>query len=64
MLQTSRYYMNGAPKTCAYCSKDFPVVGSHHRAWRTSDNRYVCDEFCADGLESSSTPETRARRAS
>ena len=59
MLKSSPYFVNGAPKQCAYCHRPFDG-----QAWRVSDQRYVCNEFCADGLEHSSTPEGRMRKLS
>jgi len=59
MLKSSLCFVNGTLKQCAYCHKPF-----NGQAWRVSDNCYVCNEFCADGLEHSSTPEGRMRKLS
>lgn len=40
----SRYMNGGAPTNCAYCKEPFT-----DHAWRGSDNRYYCNEFCEEG---------------
>ncbi len=45
--------MSGQNSRCAYCGE--PLVFPAHgiEAWRT-ENDFVCNEFCADGLSSTS----------
>lgn len=40
----SKYHMNGAPKHCAFCQEPFTT-----HAWRGSDGKYYCGEFCEEG---------------
>lgn len=53
----SRYMNGGAPKACAYCQQPFT-----DHAWRGSDGKYYCNEFCEEGGELSETVEQRARK--
>jgi hypothetical protein len=43
---------------CAYCGNPFPTVEGRIQQWRVGD-RYACNEFCAEGVESQA-PERRA----
>jgi len=42
MLSTSRYLMNGSPRSCAFCRE--PLRQEAHRR----GERYFCNELCAD----------------
>ena len=51
--------MNGAPARCQHCGQPFQVADKHVAAWRSSDGRYYCNEFCAEGAEETYVPERR-----
>lgn len=36
------YYANGAPNTCSFCSRPFPVLQGARQCYRGDDNRYYC----------------------
>ncbi len=43
--------MSGQTLRCAYCGEPLVVTAYGVLAWRAGDD-FVCDEFCADGIES------------
>jgi hypothetical protein len=50
--QTERAMKSGAKFVrCAHCGNAFPVVDGRAQQWRVSDNRFACNEFCAEGVE-------------
>ena len=51
--------MSGQNLRCAYCGEPlaFTVLGIE--AWRTG-NEFVCNEFCTDGLPSTSSDTAKA----
>ena len=42
--------MSGQALRCAYCGEPLVVTAYGVLAWRAG-NYFVCDEFCADGIE-------------
>ncbi|MGA9949096.1 MAG: hypothetical protein WBQ24_12650 [Xanthobacteraceae bacterium] len=42
--------MSGQALRCAYCDKPLEVSAFGVLAWRAGKD-FVCDEFCADGIE-------------
>jgi hypothetical protein len=55
----SRHIANGAPTMCARCDRPFLIVNSHVEAWRSSDGRYFCNEFCAEEADQAAFQERR-----
>lgn len=58
---SSRYLMNGAPTTCAFCGQPFPVRDGRVEAKHDGEGNYYChDTPCEnDALESMSTRRRR-----
>ena len=42
--------MSGHALRCEYCGEPFVVTGYGVLAWRVG-KEFVCNEFCADGIE-------------
>ena len=40
---------------CAYCGEPLPFTSNGINAWRVGD-RFVCNEFCADGISADNEP--------
>lgn len=57
MLQTSRWFMNGALKHCSYCGEGFT-----EKAYRGENGKYYCSPLCLDTDDVSETVEVRSRR--
>lgn len=66
MVTDSRYYMNGAPNTCAFCSRPFAILQGARQCYRGDDNRYYCSSAHAErGQEESlGRAEQSTRRVS
>lgn len=64
MASGSRYYMNGAPNTCAFCSRPFAILQGARQCYRGDDNRYYCSATHAErGQEQNlEDVQTAARR--
>jgi len=45
--------MSGENLRCAYCGEPLAFTALGIAAWRTG-NEFACNEFCADGLSSTS----------
>jgi hypothetical protein len=42
--------MSGQALRCAYCDEPLSLTSRGVNAWRVG-NQFVCNEFCADGIE-------------
>lgn len=60
-MSSSRSFLS--PTACAFCGHPFPLSkdGGHIAAWRASDGRLFCGEFCASSAEEASWLEERRR---
>jgi hypothetical protein len=65
-MSSSRSFTS--PTACAFCGQPFPLSkdgghkdGGHIAAWRASDGRLFCGEFCASSAEEASWLEERRR---
>jgi hypothetical protein len=45
---------------CAHCGNPFPVVEGREQQWRVGDDRFACNEFCADGIEQQATGQGKS----
>jgi hypothetical protein len=55
--------MSGQNSRCAYCGEPLLLTPHGIEAWRTR-NGFVCNEFCADGLSSTSNDVTKSTLSS
>jgi hypothetical protein len=51
--------MSGQISRCAYCGEPLVSTALGVKAWRVG-NEFVCSEFCADGISSSSNDSVTA----
>jgi hypothetical protein len=49
----SRYMNGGAPTHCSFCGNPFT-----DHAWRGSDGKYYCNEYCEEGGQTEPFRET------
>jgi hypothetical protein len=60
-------HMNGSkhqtPTACAFCENPFLISkdGSHYQAWRGSNGKLYCSEFCASSDEEAEYLKERKR---
>lgn len=60
MVNVSRYYMNGSPDRCAFCSREFAVLQGARQCYRGDDNRYYCSAEHAERGQESQLEATQA----
>jgi hypothetical protein len=44
---------------CAHCGQPFPMVEGRVQQWRVGE-RFACNEFCAEGVESQAPDPSRS----
>jgi hypothetical protein len=43
--------MDAAQTRCQHCGQPFQIFDKHIAAWRASDGRLYCNEYCAETAE-------------